>query len=78
MIPVKPLPCCSHSPQPLRLSVLDQPPVAEGSSLGEALERSVNLAQQTEIVDSPYVDSPYTVQRKLQAMASALQLDELW
>lgn len=32
----------------LRLSVLDQAPVAEGTSPGEALDRSVDLAQQTE------------------------------
>lgn len=34
--------------QNLRLSVLDQAPVAEGSSAGEALDRSVDLARHTE------------------------------
>ncbi len=34
--------------QNLQLSVLDQAPVAEGSSAGEALDRSVDLAQHTE------------------------------
>ncbi len=34
--------------QNLQLSVLDQAPVAQGSSAGEALDRSVDLAQHTE------------------------------
>ena len=37
--------CNRHRPMPLRLSVLDQSPIAEGSTGAEALRNSVDLAQ---------------------------------